>query len=292
MTKRVLSFGACQLSAPITSLLVRGKVRDCWLLSGVPTVSAYCLGDALQMIRVSRGQIKLSEGMRYYCGYPVNQMEKLGCPKLDDADIAVLDSVSTLTMCVGDIFINRSNVLQGIYRPLNDKDPALGKTYDVWWHRGILGSNEEVRRAAAAELLPHLDGVVEYPEVAAQVLLETHPAKQTEDEFAAHLGLLRAEIGMPLCLITQIHQYFPDGRPVSWPVDHLEITQAACRRLDIPLLDTPALVKQHGVAAAMNDSRTVYRPEFYPVVGDALFDFMENVASGVAPHNVVETPVA
>lgn len=286
MTMRVLSLGACQLSAPINSLVKEGRIDDCWLASGQPTVTCYCVGDAMQVLRIYRRQIDLSEGMRCYSGYPDNDLESVGRRRLDDADIAVLDCNTPIAMCLDGIFINRSSITREIYQPLAAANPDLGKTYDAWWHQGIFGGDEEVKRSSALALIPSLEGVVRYPKVAAEILLGMRAVRQDDDDFIRALDELHRELAMPLGMVTSTYRYLPDGRAVSWPPRHLEMTRNAARELHIPLFDTIPLVQQHGVSIAMNDNLTIYRTEFWPVVGDALLSFMNDVLSGAMATEV------
>lgn len=280
MTMRVLSLGACQLTAPINSLVRDAKIQDSWILSRKATVTCYCVGDALQVLRLSRGQMNLDEGMRYFFGLAGSAEEAVGNAQLDDADIALIDCNTPVAMCVDGIFINRSAITREIYQPLAAANPELGKAYDIWWHKGIFGGDEELKRSAAMALIPSLQGVVKNHEVAATILLEMRAVRQSQDELNRSLDELRGELAMPFGMVTSIYRYLPDGRPIGWPPRHLEMTKSAASELGIPIFDTVSLVQRHGVTSAMNEDLTNYRQDFLPKVGDAFLAFMNEVLDG------------
>ena len=142
-----------------------------------------------------------------------------------------------------------------------------------------MAGDDEVKRATALALIPSLEGIVEYPDVAAEILLGLRAIRQDYSAFLGSLSEFRREIDVPLAMVTSVYQYLPDGRPLAWPPNHLEMTRNGAHELQIPLFDAVTLVQQHGVSSAMTEELTVYRPEFHPVVGEALFSFLSEIVA-------------
>jgi len=280
MTVRVFSLGASQLSAPINALLSAGKVKSAWALSKQRAVACYCTGDALQAIRMYRRQIQLSKGLQLYCGFGENADEATGHGPLDHTDITLMDCNTPLEVSLDGVFINRSLIATRLFQPLAAARPDLEDTYRMWWNKGVLEDDHEVRKSTSLAMIPALEGVVPYPDVAAAILAGARGMRQTEKDLVAALDELRRQIKGPFGMLTSTSRYLPDGRPVAWPAGHLEMTRAAARDLDIPLFDTVQLVQEHGVPTAMNEQMTVYRPEFHTVAGEAIHAFMEEVMGG------------
>lgn len=280
MTVRVFSLGACQLSSPLSAIMSDGKVKSAWALAKQRAVACYCTGDALQVIRLYRRQIQLSKGLQLYCGFGENADEARGHGPLDHTDITLMDCNTPVELSLDGVFINRSLITTRLFHPLAAARPDLEGTYQMWWSKGVLEDDHEVRKETSLALIPALDGVVPYPDVAAEILAGTRGLRQTEQDLIGALDELRSQLRGPVGMLTSTYRYLPDGRPVSWPAGHLEMTRAAARHLDIPLFDTIKLVQEHGVATAMNERMTIYRPEFHIVAGNAIHGFMEELMQG------------
>lgn len=280
MTVRVFSLGACQLSSPLDALASAGRIKSAWALAKQRTVPCYCTGDALQAIRLYRRQIQLSKGLQLYCGFGENADDARGHGPLDHTDITLMDCNTPVELSLDGVFVNRSQITTRLLYPLVAARPDLEDTYRLWWEKGVLEDDHEVRKETSLAMIPALDGVVPYPDVAAEILAGTRGLRQTEKDLIVALDELRSQLKGPFGMLTSTCRYLPDGRPVAWPAGHLDMTRAVARHLDIPLFDTIKLVQEHGVATAMNEQMTIYRPEFHIVAGKAIHGFIEELMQG------------
>lgn len=280
MTVRVFALGTCQLSSPLETLASAGRIKSAWALAKQRAVACHCTGDALQAIRLYRRQIQLSKGLQLYCGFGENTGEARGHGPLDHTDITLMDCNMPVELSLGGAFINRSAIKTRLFRPLAAARPDLEDTWRLWWGKGVLEDDHQVRKKTSRAMIPALDGVVPHPDAAAEILAGTRGLRQTEEDLIVALDELRSQLKGPLGMLTSTCRYLPDGQPVAWPAGHLEMTRAAASHLDIPLFDTIRLVQEHGVATAMNERMTIYRPEFHIVAGNAIHDFMEELMQG------------
>jgi len=60
----------------------------------------------------------------------------------------------------------------------------------------------------------------------------------------------------------------------------------------LPVFEPSAVVRRHGVAAAMEPDRTHYREEFKPILAEALFPFIAGIAARAGVPDGAETPRA
>jgi len=275
---RLFPLGACQLGAPLAPLAVSNRV---WLSSvqiGLGSISCYTMAECLQRIRFCRGEFDVPDRFRFYCNLPrAFDPVAQNARRVEDVDLVLLEPNSPIGTFFDAYALNRSTLLTGFINALAQLGSETSKATSAWFQRGLLGCNDESLREAAQALLPLIDDRFDDPATIRDLLLGARGRPQDLKAYVDSIAELRDMVGRPIGLVAYIHQYLPDGRPLPWPPDHLENTIQAAQRLGIPLFNPMVVVQEHGVASAMDEQRKLYRNEFCPVIGEALFDFCQAI---------------
>jgi hypothetical protein len=190
---------------------------------------------------------------------------------VEDADLVLLEPNSPIDTLFAQYALNRAKLLPLFHELATISDDAK-KAGNVWFGEGLLGCNRNRIREAAEYLVPLLPGHVEDVELTADLLRGMYGHRRTGEQFIAGIGELKEMLNIPLGLVAYIHRFMPDGRPVPWPTDLLDMTYEASRRLNLPIFDPTAVVKTYGASRAVTKHGT-YFEEFRPVIGEQIFQF-------------------
>ncbi|MGE5269594.1 MAG: hypothetical protein ACM3JG_07980, partial [Thiohalocapsa sp.] len=292
-------FGACLLTAPVGELLVQGRAATTWHRLGTNGPSIYTLDEAIQAAEFFRGDFEVPPELRPLCSLPAKWSPAEAAKTVAATpDLVLIEVNSPVRIAYGQYSLNRAEVNHRYLVPLADQSEELHLISNEWYLQGLMAGNATARVTAAEQLVKVISQQQQIPdwELACDVLRRAVPQQRDLDEIVEGLARLREVVNGPLAMVTYTHQYMPDGRPLPWPPDFVDLQVAAARRLGLTMFEPSKIVRSHGVARAMRDDYIHYQDAFAPVLADALFDFISNVvdARGVgeiaAPRQLVLHP--
>ena len=192
-------------------------------------------------------------------------------------DLALVEVNSPVRICYDSCSLNRSVINSRYLDPLARKSAELDRIRIEWYHHGLMNGNHSARVAAAEKLVKAIAEDEEFPdaELARSVLLDAFPHQRDFSEIVEGLAALRDLVNGPLALVTYTHQYMPDGRPLPWPPDFVDVQLAAAEELGLPVFRPSEIVRPYGISGAMRKDRVHYQDEFVPVLAKALYEFIE-----------------
>jgi hypothetical protein len=274
----LLSLGTCLLSQPIEAMTRAGAVHSALQGTRLRAAAAYCLDDALQFVRFARGEFDVPEPIRPLCDLsrdwecqPVWQQCRTRC------EIALVEVYSPIRMGLGPYSLIRGQVINHVTDPLIARRDDMRRTLNSWWNQGLWAGKETIRKEAGEALAAAVDDTIPNHDMVRQVFREATPLRRTQEELIQGLATLRDLLEVPVAVVTPIHQYLPDGRLMMWPPRFIEELLTAARTLDLPVFQPTTVVEEHGIEHAWRDESGPYREEFWPVLGDALSDFVNGL---------------
>ncbi len=274
----VLELGACLLNAPFGNLLKQRLVTATWRKVGLTySPSVYTLDEAIQAVKFFRGELDVRRELRPLCSLPIDWPEEKVAAGAEMApDLVLVEVNSPVRICYDFYSLCRAEINSRYLVSLARKSDELHRIGNEWYFHGLMNGNHSVRVAAAEKLVKAIAEDDEFPdaELARSVLLAAVPHQRDFSEIVEGLAALRDLVNGPLALVTYTHQYMPDGRPLPWPPDFVELQMAAADCLGLPIFRPSEIVRLHGVARAMRDDRVHYQDEFVPVLATALFGFI------------------
>jgi hypothetical protein len=270
---KILSFGGCQLAYGLTPLVANKKISMTTHAAGINS-STYTMSESIQRIRFVRGDVEVPEHLRYYCNLPTNcKAGSESLQLLEQADVVLLEPNTTFEMFLGPYALHRSQILTGFLNDVSDISEELRAAGSEWFNVGVFGQDRNTQLEAAAILIPALRGRVENEDVARKILLEAKAVEQSFGQYMDSVGEFCDMVDLPIGLVTFVHSFLPDGRPMGWPADFVENTLKIASDLELPTFDSAQMVNRYGVDVCLDDRRMLYRKEFWPVLANEILEF-------------------
>jgi hypothetical protein len=273
----ILGLGACLLWAPLCDLAKTGRVTDTWSRLGINTPAVYTLDEAIQTIRFFRGEDDVPAELRALCALPPGAPSPgTGRELAMSPQLILVEINSPVRVCYGRHCLNRAAVQNHILAPLAKKAPGLPAD---WYYRGLMNGNRQFQLDCAEKLIAVVKEIDDLPnpELSRSVLREAVPLRRDLDEIIVCLEQLATLLPAPMAIVTYTHEYMPDGRPLPWPPDFVELQISAAERLGLPTFRPSELVQSRGIDGAMREDRVHYQDGFVPLLADELWQFVEKV---------------
>jgi len=176
-------------------------------------------------------------------------------------------------MFLGPYALHRSQILTGFLNTISDVSEELRAAGSAWFNVGLFGQDRDVQQEAAEILIPALHGRVDDEAVARQILLEAKAVEQSFSQYMDSIGEFCDMVNLPIGLVTFVHSFLPDGRPMGWPADFIENTIRIASILELPTFDSALMVNRYGVDVSLDERRMLYRKEFWPILADEFLKF-------------------
>lgn len=277
-TYRVLPFGACGLHGPLNEAVKPpARIAFAKLNKGTLVPSVYSFGEIFQLIRMYRGEFDIPADIRRLCDMRPNFEPLPGAASFTEVDVILVEPNVPIDIKFREFHLNRASVIGTFIDPLKKLVPAVAKPANVWFNKGLMAVNDEVRAGAARQIIDLIPDDFADAALAREVFAEAHSSRH---EVADGLRRLREMTSLPIGVVTYIYQYLPDGRPVSWPPEFRQQVIDTANKLGLPLFEPVRIVEKHGVHAALKDDLRHYRDEFMPALADAFVDFIAEVGAG------------
>jgi hypothetical protein len=291
----VIHLGSCILNAPINALLDRRAIRWCLDRGGfqrAPEIAkwsperggrrfspaVYCIDGAVQLVRFLSGEVDVPVELRALCDLePDWRWNPVWRECLGMAEVALVEISFSSGIQMDSCFLSHMEVIEKIVQPLSAISDELKVAANAWFNQGLIGGNEEVRVGAGKRLAAAVTTDGRDADVSRAVLLQARSHQRDMSGFVAGIATIRDALDCPLGIVTHTRTYMPDGRPVPWPSNLVEQTVAAAEELGLPLFHPSEIVEQCGTVAALEDDLCHYRVAFWPVLGDALLEFITEV---------------
>lgn len=195
-------------------------------------------------------------------------------------DLAVLGPSSPIELTFRGLALNRLAVQRHIWACLDNASGEAEQQLGIWLRQGVVGLNARARAESGERLLEFL------PDDTAEALLARSVIREIEvskSDIVGGFRRVRELLKCPIVVALYIFRYMPDGRAISWPAGYREEVLAAAHQFDLPVFDPAPLVVQHGPSKVLAKGFSHYRPDFLPVVGEALADFAQAVCTSARP---------
>jgi|GEM_PF-1865228 len=280
---RLLVFGGCNIRAPLRRALQRRRpdskvnwddARTDFKIAGPPFFT-YTFGEMLQAIACYRGDRRIPSELHALCNKSPRGSPTPANSPIEASDIALAEPNTSNEIVFDGYHLNRSPVWN-LLTPLRRLGPSARRLCSQWYDKGVVGMDEEARRAAAEALVALIPEHVPDRELTSAII---GGARGGRRDPRRGMDCLAKALDTPLGIVTFTWAYMADGRPVSWPAEfHGQILGAALE-LGLPVFEPHRLVRQTGVAVALGADLRHYREAFMPVIAKPLIEFAHSVAS-------------
>lgn len=269
----VLPMGACLIHGPLNPV-ARDRVRLAYPKYGTfPGVSTF--GEMFQALDILLGKRDVPAEVRPLANIRANFVARPSAAGFDEVDAVLVEPSSPVDLEYRGSYLNRNTLARVVLNPVKATGPEAAKAAAHWLRRGLDGMDDTIRRASAEVLVKHLPTDSPDREFFADVLLET---RASQADVLAGFKAIGSIIPRPVGVSLYTFQYFADGRALHWPQGFIESVVAATEELDLPTFNAADVVRQYGVKEALKDDLRHYRPEFNPVIAEALAKFVDCVA--------------
>ncbi|HEX4296185.1 MAG TPA: hypothetical protein VHZ29_18775, partial [Rhizomicrobium sp.] len=229
----------------------------------------HSFGEMVQVVEFLRGRREVPRELRRLTGIS----PKMRPCDFSDIDLALIEPASPVEISFRGTAINRGAIQQEVLRPIESQGREAARLSHKWMRIGILGMDDAIRTKLGAELAALVPDD-EDGEFRRAVLNETQAVKS---DLAGGFRTMRELLGCPLGAVVFIFRYMPDGRPVSFPAGAREEVIAAAAQLDLPIFEPTSMVREYGVAAALEKDSRHYTQAFLPIIGAAIVEFAQAV---------------
>lgn len=238
--------------------------------SRVPEMHTF--GEMFQVVEILRGQKTLPSEVRALAHVSPLLRAVPGADDFADVDVVLLEPASTVEMEFRGFIVNRFGIMERVRRHVDETDKPAKMALAAWMRYGLVGLDEAARVKAAKKLVPFILGNSEKSELARAVVRET---RSYPSDIPGGFRRMRELFCCPIGVAHYVFRYMPDGRPVIYPPGLRERVLEAAG--DLPIFDPIGVVTGYGVEAALDSALSHYSPEFMPVIGTALVEFIESV---------------
>lgn len=280
----VLGLGACLLWAPLGQLQGDRRITSTWRQLGLGyAVSIYTLDEAIQAVRFFQGALDVPKPLRPLCTLPDQPVDGDSWPQMTP-DLVLVEINSPVRIGYGPYSLCRAALNEHLLIPLGQRSDEANRAGSQWYNQGLMESNEEIRAMTAEKLIAAASEDAGFPqaELARSVFAETAPHRRDLDEIVEGLAELRDLLGAPLAIVTYTHQYMPDGRPLPWPPDFVDVQEAASERLGLPVFRPSRIVRARGFATAMREDGIHYQEGFVPTLAEPMLAFINETVEPTA----------
>jgi hypothetical protein len=278
---KILPLGGCLLKIPLRAHNRGLYARTYRILGKALYPTTYSFSEAIQFVRMLRGEISPPEEIRALAGFEADFQPNPAVGDFSAMDVVLLEPSTPIDIMYGGYALNRVALRQRVTDPIQAANPGpdVAKIASRWLHKGLLGGDEAAQIQLAGELMKLMPKTLPGFDTLCDVLVS---ARSRRHEAAEGLQVLCSMIDRPLGVVTYTFRYMPDGRPVSWPPGFNDELLSAAAALGLPVFEpwklTVELFEQHGVATVMRADMQHYADDFMPVVGRAIFEFATTVA--------------
>ena len=288
---RVATFGGCQINGPIRTLHAQRRVVPVYRQIGFrSTPFVFTPQAALQLVRFCSGEQRIPREVREFCySDPELEPQPSAYRHIREADVVLLEPNTAIDVLFGEYYLNPNIVQQLVVERIRENDAKLGKLVRRWKADGILKQNEEIRAETARQLLDQLPTETVSDRMIRELIRDCRGRRSYQDDLFRQVVELRETLPVPTGVVLYTFQYMPDGRAVSWPPEFKDDMTAVARKLGLRCYDPSAIVMRYGVDVSLREDMRHFKDEFYPVVGEVLIDYMQEIRSAARPARELAT---
>jgi hypothetical protein len=269
----VLPMGACLLHGPLNPI-ARERTRIAFPKYGTfPGV--YTFGEMFQALDILLGKGDVPAQIRPIANIQPNFVARPSAIGFEEVDAVLVEPSSPVDLEYQGCYLNRNRLTHYVIAPIKDVSREANKAANQWLRTGLIGLNEQVRASAAEELVKHIPEDLPDKDFIADVILQTRSRRA---DVLAGLNGISAIVQKPMGIVLYVFQYLADGRTLSWPEGYQEEILAAANEMDVKVFQPADVVRSYGLKEALRDDLRHYKPEFMPVVAEALCEFADSIA--------------
>ena len=277
----VLPMGACLLHGPLNPI-ARERTRIAFPKYGTfPGV--YTFGEMFQALDILVGKRDVPAQIRPIANIQPNFVARPSAIGFDEVDAVLVEPSSPVDLEYRGCYLNRNRLTHYVIAPIKGVSREANKAANQWLRSGLIGLNDQLRASAAEALLKHIPEDLPDKDFIADVILQTRSRR------ADVLGGLRgisSIVQKPMGIVLYVFQYLPDGRTLSWPEGYQEEILAAAKQLELKVFQPADVVRSFGLNEALRDDLRHYKPEFMPVVAEALCEFADSIAAPASDRRI------
>ena len=277
----VLPMGACLLHGPLNPI-ARERTRIAFPKYGTfPGV--YTFGEMFQALDILLGKRDVPAQIRPIANIQPNFVARPSAIGFDEVDAVLVEPSSPVDLEYRGCYLNRNRLTHYVIAPIKGVSREANKAANQWLRSGLIGLNDQLRASAAEALLKHIPEDLPDKDFIADVILQTRSRR------ADVLGGLRgisSIVQKPMGIVLYVFQYLPDGRTLSWPEGYQEEILAAAKQLELKVFQPADMVRSYGLNEALRDDLRHYKPEFMPVVAEALCEFADSIAAPASDRRI------
>jgi hypothetical protein len=278
---KTVGFGGCMLNNPL-NIAHRSRILNNATFKKVGftrTPAAFTPGAIRQLIEFCDRAIDIPVSVQPYCfleaglSDPV-QLSPDASALLRSADVFLVELVTPNETYFREWRLNYNYITAEVQKRANEISKEAGVLANEWRSKGLTKGNQEARARFSAELLTHwpTEGAADL--AMREVIAEARGEMRTVDQMVEDLEWVRSAMGMPMVMVQHVFKYMPDGRTVSWPSTFMDDVAIVADRLGVPLFRPSEVVAKHGVPNMMAADFRHYQKEQYPIIGQALAEFV------------------
>ena len=277
----VLPMGACLLHGPLNPI-ARERTRIAFPKYGTfPGV--YTFGEMFQALDILLGKRDVPAQIRPIANIQPNFVARPSAIGFDEVDAVLVEPSSPVDLEYRGCYLNRNRLTHYVIAPIKGVSREANKAANQWLRSGLIGLNDQLRASAAEALLKHIPEDLPDKDFIVDVILQTRSRR------ADVLGGLRgisSIVQKPMGIVLYVFQYLPDGRTLSWPEGYQEEILAAAKQLELKVFQPADVVRSFGLNEALRDDLRHYKPEFMPVVAEALCEFADSIAAPASDRRI------
>lgn len=281
----VVTFGGCQINGPIRTLNLQRRLVPVYRQIGFrSTPFVFTPRAALQLIRFCAGEQSVPREVREFC-YSDPELEPGPAVHrlIRQVDFALLEPNTAIDIVFEGYYLNSNIVQQAVVERAKEIDVKFGKLAHRWKADGILKQNEDIRADMSAQLLAQFPAETPEDEMVRALIRDCRGQRSFQEDLFRQVGELLEILPVPTGVVLYTFQYMPDGRAISWPAEFKDDMTVVARRLGLKLLDPSSIVVRYGTSVSLREDLRHFKDEFYPVVGEVLMDYMQEIKESQAP---------
>jgi hypothetical protein len=234
-------------------------------------------GHALQLVRMSRGDIAIPEVLRDICyTKPPASVPENAKDIIASTELVLLEMSTPIEITYDGYIFNQNRLRDYLNARLGHLGPAAIKPATALILRlqknhiaGLEDARAQTRQIVASleerdELLDDIINRVGQRHISARDMIED-------------IERLRELLPHPIGLVLHNFQYMPDARPIVWPAGFKDDLLAVAKHFDLPTYDPAMLVERVGATIAMAPDLRHYEKSFYEVVADEYMEFASTI---------------